>query len=258
MQEQLRLLGYACEVAEDGAQALEKWRSGRYAMLVTDCHMPRMDGFELTRNIRTQESTGTHLPIIAVTANAMQGEAQRCLSGGMDDYLSKPLRLREIGQMLAKWLPTPAHPRGGNEPAHPSSASATVGSSNLPVWDSHALTRYVGANPAMHQHLMRRFLYNAGQQVAVLTAAGLAGEMQTGAATAHALKSAARAVGALALGEWCQQIETAGSDQNAPQFRVLLDGLAAQWTAAQTQIQSQLVLPTGASAHGDDGSATSE
>jgi PAS domain S-box-containing protein len=106
MQEQLRLLGYAAEVAEDGITALEQWRTGRFALLLTDCHMPLMDGFELTALIRREEGAGPYKPIIAVTASAMQGEAQRCLDCGMDDYLSKPLRMNELGPMLAKWLVT--------------------------------------------------------------------------------------------------------------------------------------------------------
>jgi CheY-like chemotaxis protein len=105
MQEQLRLLGYVCECAADGALALTLWRSGRFALLLTDCHMPNMDGYELTAAIRREESPGSHLPIIAVTASAMQGEDQRCRDAGMDDYLCKPLRLDELGPMLSKWLP---------------------------------------------------------------------------------------------------------------------------------------------------------
>jgi PAS domain S-box-containing protein len=107
MQEQLRLQGYACEVAEDGALALALWQNnpGRYALLLTDCHMPNLDGFGLTQAIRAQEPAGTRLPIIAVTANAMQGEGQRCRERGMDDYLSKPLRMLELAAMLDKWLP---------------------------------------------------------------------------------------------------------------------------------------------------------
>jgi CheY-like chemotaxis protein/two-component sensor histidine kinase len=104
--EQLRLLGFDAEVAEDGEQALEMWRSGRFALLLTDCHMPNMDGFELTSAIRAEEPALTRLPIIAVTGNAMQGEAERCLAAGMDDYLSKPLRMQALGTVLAKWLPT--------------------------------------------------------------------------------------------------------------------------------------------------------
>ena len=107
MQEQLHLLGYACEMAEDGAIAWQMWQAnpGRYALLLSDCHMPNLDGFGLTEAIRQAEPHGTRLPIIAVTANAMQGEAQRCRERGMDDYLSKPLRMTELAPMLEKWLP---------------------------------------------------------------------------------------------------------------------------------------------------------
>ena len=107
MQEQLHLLGYVCEVAEDGAIALRMWQSnpGRYALLLSDCHMPNLDGFGLTEAIRGAEPAGTRLPIIAVTANAMQGEDMRCIERGMDDYLSKPLRMNELAAMLNKWFP---------------------------------------------------------------------------------------------------------------------------------------------------------
>ena len=109
MQEQLRLLGYTCEIAADGAIALQMWQANRrrYALLLSDCHMPNLDGFGLTQAIRLAESGGTRLPIIAITANAMQGEAQRCLARGMDDYLSKPMRMTELAAMLQKWLPVP-------------------------------------------------------------------------------------------------------------------------------------------------------
>jgi two-component system sensor histidine kinase/response regulator len=103
--EQLRLLGYAAELANDGVVALHMWRSGDYALLLTDCHMPNMDGYELTEAIRKAEPAGTHLPIIAITANAMQGEAERCRERGMDDYLSKPLRMQELNDKLQRWLP---------------------------------------------------------------------------------------------------------------------------------------------------------
>jgi CheY-like chemotaxis protein len=81
--EQLNLIGYAAEAAEDGAIALKKWRTGRYALLLTDCHMPNMDGFELTAEIRKGETPGKRFPIIAITANAMQGEAERCRERGI-------------------------------------------------------------------------------------------------------------------------------------------------------------------------------
>jgi PAS domain S-box-containing protein len=108
IQDQLCLLGYAAEVAEDGLEALGKWRTGRYALLLTECQMPHMDGFALTAAIRSARVPGTlRAIIIAITANVRQGEGQRCMDGGMDDFMTKPLRLKELSVMLAKWLPTP-------------------------------------------------------------------------------------------------------------------------------------------------------
>jgi PAS domain S-box-containing protein len=118
LSEQLRMLGYAAEVAEDGAIAFEMWQNGCYALLLTDCHMPNMDGFALTHAIRANEPSNARLPIIAITGNAFHGAVQRCQASGMDDFLSKPLRLNDLALMLNKWLPLPsspatlAHPHG--------------------------------------------------------------------------------------------------------------------------------------------------
>jgi CheY-like chemotaxis protein len=101
---QLNRLGYACELAEDGAIALEKWRKNRYALLLTDCHMPNMDGFQLTAAIRESEDQGRRAPIIAITANVLQGEAERCLAAGMDAFLAKPVDLKALREVLGRWI----------------------------------------------------------------------------------------------------------------------------------------------------------
>jgi CheY-like chemotaxis protein/HPt (histidine-containing phosphotransfer) domain-containing protein/anti-sigma regulatory factor (Ser/Thr protein kinase) len=228
IQEQLRLLGYACEVAEDGAMALQMWLAGqtqdpsRYALLLTDCHMPNLDGFGLTDAIRRAETDGSHLPIIAITANAMQGEAQRCRERGMDDYLSKPLRMKELAAALDKWLP--------------------LKHASLPAWSAATLTELVGDNPAMHRRLLDKFLINATVQVTEITAAAAASDTTTLAGIAHTLKSAARSVGALALGELCQRLETAGRAGDANQCSALAAGLAEEFAAASTAIRGHLGL----------------
>ena len=225
IQEQLSLLGYTCEVAEDGAVALAMWQSGhatgtpRYALLLTDCHMPHLDGFGLTDAIRRAEPPGTRLPIIAITANAMQGEAQRCRERGMDDYLAKPLRMRELAPLLAKWLPLEA-----------------------PIWNPASLTELVGDNPAMHQRLLDKFLRTAQQQVTDILAACAVGDAAAAAAVAHPLKSAARTVGAMALGELCQALEAAGRAGDTAQCRQLATGLAQALHAAETKINGHLAL----------------
>ena len=103
---QLILLGYTCEMAEDGKIALDAWRNNSYALLLTDCNMPNMDGFELTKAIRQdEEKTGSHAGIIAITANAMEAEMDRCLKSGMDDFISKPIDMKDLRQSLRKWMP---------------------------------------------------------------------------------------------------------------------------------------------------------
>ncbi|OGB31885.1 MAG: hypothetical protein A3F78_06140 [Burkholderiales bacterium RIFCSPLOWO2_12_FULL_61_40] len=254
VQEQLRLLGYAVEVAADGAVALQMWRdgltadnagpTGRYALLLTDCHMPQLDGFGLTAAIRRAEPEGTRLPIIAVTANAMQGEAERCSQRGMDDYLSKPLRLNELARMLAKWLVRLTPPQGSTQAAPlPLGEGLAESSAEAAIWDANALTALVGNNPALHQRLIGKFLLNAQTQVLAIQAAALAGDLHTLAGVAHTLKSAARSVGAMALGALCQSLETAGRandglacNQLAPRVEVAL--------RVAIQIKSAPVTPT--------------
>ncbi len=238
MSEQLRLLGYACELAEDGVQALAMWRTGRYALLLTDCHMPHMDGFELTEAIRQAEAQGRRLPIVAITANAMQGEAQRCLARGMDDYLSKPLRMAELAPMLQKWLPL-ATWRLDAVPVLPLEADAAPGQL-LPGWDPHTLGQTVGDNPTMHRRFLEKYLLNAEKQVAAIIAATDAGELSAAAEVAHSFKSSSGMVGALRLGELCEQIETAGCAGDEMVCSTLRDDLVLALAQAQASITQHL------------------
>ncbi len=101
----LKTLGLACEIVPDGGAAIEAWRSGRFDAILMDCHMPVLDGFQATRAIRDEElRTGTRIPIIALTANAIVGDREACLAAGMDDYLSKPYTARGLAGKLARWL----------------------------------------------------------------------------------------------------------------------------------------------------------
>jgi len=241
IREQLRLLGYAVEMAEDGVVALDMWRSGRYALLLSDCHMPNMDGFELTAAIRREEAPGMHLPIVAVTANALQGESERCIAHGMDGYLSKPLRLDKLGAMLAKWLPLPekrAEDRVASKENEPHLIKSDA--SDFLVWDASTLTQMVGDNPEMHQRLLRKFLVNARVQLDAIVVAAMEGDIAMAGKVAHTLKSSARTVGAMQLGELCQEIEMAGKAGDASTCDALNGRLNAAFDAAEEQIQLNL------------------
>jgi CheY-like chemotaxis protein len=98
-------LGYSSEVVFNGLEVLEAMSQKRYDLVLMDCQMPEMDGLEATIEIRQRESgTQRHIPIIALTANAMAGEREKCLSTGMDDYLTKPFKQEELSRILEQWV----------------------------------------------------------------------------------------------------------------------------------------------------------
>ena len=101
----LHKMGYACEIANNGREAIERFQAGGWDIVLMDCRMPEMDGFEATRAIRLMEATsGTRIPIIAMTADAMEKDRQRCLDAGMDDYLAKPIKIKELELKLDHYL----------------------------------------------------------------------------------------------------------------------------------------------------------
>ncbi|MFC1603001.1 response regulator [Pseudomonadota bacterium] len=102
----LEKMGLFADIAEDGKQALSMLDKEKYDLILMDCKMPVLDGLETTKIIRTRESNhGEHIPIIAVTANAIKGDCQKCLDAGMDDYISKPFTKKELANAIYKWLP---------------------------------------------------------------------------------------------------------------------------------------------------------
>ncbi|MBV6289639.1 response regulator, partial [Pseudomonas aegrilactucae] len=110
-QAMLRSLGFEVHVAADGAQAVALASAERLAAILMDCRLPIIDGYEATRRIR-QIPHAAHIPIIALTANALQGDREHCLSAGMNDYLSKPFKRTDLQQILQRWLPAEASVTG--------------------------------------------------------------------------------------------------------------------------------------------------
>ena len=113
MQAMLRSLGFVVVVAADGAQAISLVAQQRFAVVLMDCRLPIVDGYEATRRIR-QMPMGQDLPVIALTANALQGDRERCLAAGMNDYLAKPFKRHDLQQILQRWLPGQAAVTGDN------------------------------------------------------------------------------------------------------------------------------------------------
>jgi len=136
---QLQRLGYSVALVNDGREAVAAVAAHTYGLVLMDCHMPEMDGFAATAAIRAAETaSGEHLPIVAMTADALQGDRERCLAAGMDDYISKPVTLESVQRILDRWLgtraqaddaaeePTAAHGAGEDRDVAQSSARHVV------------------------------------------------------------------------------------------------------------------------------------
>ena len=199
---QLALLGRAAEIVEDGHRALEAWRRGGHALLLTDLHMPGLDGYTLAATLRAEETRcgAARRPIVALTANALKGEATRARQAGMDDYLTKPVPLKQLAATLARWLPAVDGPLLSDDPS-------PVGVTDSPAVDLDVLRRMVGDDPQAVHELIVEYLRSAREQVAELRLAWQDGDHRHAGAIAHKLKSASRAVGALELGELCAALE---------------------------------------------------
>ncbi len=213
---QLGILGYAVEIADDGREALERMKTRDYAILLTDCHMPNMDGFELVKTIRESESEdGPRLPVVAITASVMKEEIDNCFASGMDDYLPKPLEMDKLRDMLRKWMPEPK--AGRRKPVAPveteetAAAAETAGGDrgNGPI-DPSALKNVFGDDDEVFKEILNDFVGPAtanAEEIAAAVSSKSAGDV---GAAAHKLKSSSRSVGANELADICETLEQAG------------------------------------------------
>ena len=206
---QFEILGVTLDTAINGIEALNLWRERPYALVLSDIHMPDMDGFELTRQIRAEEvlrGDRPRTPIVALTANALKGESERCLTAGMDDYLTKPLTLDRLREAVARWT-TPAAPLVAAAAPVPSGAAV----------DRSVVAQMFGDNPATIARILTRFRDAASRLMAEIEAA-TADPKQLGE-LAHKLKGAARAAGAVRLGDLSAALEKSGRASDVAPLR---------------------------------------
>jgi signal transduction histidine kinase/DNA-binding response OmpR family regulator len=214
---QVTLLGYACDTASDGREALEKWRSGLYRTVITDCNMPEMDGYELARAIRKEESSGRcpRTLVIACTANALRGDAENCFAAGMDDYIAKPVEIAKLMAKLDYWLPI-ANRAATGPVAHDTAVDNAVAA---PI-EAAVLDEVCGGDAEVrHQALMHFGAANA-EDSRVLSHAMEIRDLAEIRRISHRIRGAAATIGANALAQVCERLEEAAK---ASDWRVVLD-----------------------------------
>lgn len=208
----LASLDLKCEHAGNGEIALEMMASGRFRLVLMDCQMPVLDGYGATRRWRAREAeTGAaRLPIIAMTANAMAGDRQRCLEAGMDDYLTKPISREQLSNCLQRWLSADhaAVPAADDAVVVEGEAGPAIGS-GLPVLDANVLDELRAIAGDETLRIVRLFMEDAPRLIARIEQAATANDLEAMGEAAHTLKSSSANLGALALSAAAKRIEQA-------------------------------------------------
>ncbi|HVH07535.1 MAG TPA: response regulator, partial [Myxococcota bacterium] len=213
--EMARSLGCGVHVAEDGARAVEITAQARYDAILMDCHMPHVDGFAATRAIRAREDEehGARTPIIALTANAMEGDREACLAAGMDDYLPKPFDRDALAAVLGRWLPH--------------------GAVDADAIDERVIASIRSLNPARGDaivaRVLRAYTTSAPELLADLRDGVAHGDAEAVRFAAHALRSSSGNVGARRVAELARAIEDVAARGDAGAAKDLADRIEAEW-----------------------------
>ena len=225
----LERLGYRADVAGNGLEVIDALQRIPYDAVLMDCQMPDMDGFEATRAIREREGADRHTLIIAMTASAMEGDRDRCLAAGMDDYISKPVRVDDLALMLDRWIPQDADASAGDGGSNGESRKATLDRAMLD--DLRRLSRNGEDVLGM---LVEIFLRDTPGRLDTLRAAVARGDCDTAARTAHIIRGASGYLGASVMLSLSESIETAarmgsllGLDASVEQIEAEYERVAA-------------------------------
>jgi CheY-like chemotaxis protein len=202
---QLRRLGYAADTVDNGLGAISALMRTPYALLLADCIMPEMEGFELARRIRRLEPRSTHLPIIALIANDAADHHSRSLAAGMDDSLVKPVGMAALGARLLRWIP--AEPTEAEIVSH--HLSTGVYQDAGPALNLTLLADYSGDDPEGIMETLNCFMVGMKSDIERLAAAVVESDAEQVQLLAHRIKGAARAVGGAKLVHFSESVESA-------------------------------------------------
>ena len=235
----LQVLGYECETAGNGQVALEKMDAEHYDLVLMDCQMPVLDGYTATRRWREleQERKPEHrLPIVAMTANAMAGDRQKCLDAGMDDYLAKPVTRSDLERCITRWngvtMPVPD--------TLPTAEAIAVRSP--PVLTASILDelREVLGNEV--DKIITVYLEDAPRLIAQLERAAVSGDPIALRVAAHTLKSSSANVGASTLSEAARDLEEGARDGSMKKPEIMVARIVTEFAQVRSALLSKLPM----------------
>ncbi|MES2116945.1 MAG: EAL domain-containing protein [Pseudomonadota bacterium] len=240
----LAMNGCVCEFAANGREAVQAAERGQYDLILMDCSMPEMDGYEATAHIRlAEEALGRRTPLVAMTANTQRGDAEKCLAAGMDDYLAKPITLIELRHKLEKWLPHGSDAAPHGQPAAPAAAPEEErerGTAPASPVDRDVFDKLRDILGATLPHALTPFLEDAPASLDELEQAVHGGDIETARARAHALKGSSGNLGATELAQLAAQAEQLAIAHKVAEIAPLLPRLRASYHDVATFLHQQL------------------
>jgi len=237
----LRKLGHQADIAANGAEALDALRHADYDVVLMDCEMPQMDGYETSRRIRLCSSgvRNPAIPILAVTAHALRGDREKCLAAGMNDYVPKPIDPAHLDAAMTNLLPCLASPPAQSIPAGSRSPDSPV------AFDENELVARLSGDRTLARDIIVGFLNDAPAQLRALKKLIEVGDAKGVSLQAHSLKGAAATVSAPAVRQVSLQLEQAAAAGNLPPATSLLTELTQQLEKFRTALtQSGWVEPS--------------
>lgn len=239
----LQMQGYNVTVVNNGREALDAHAQGAFDLILMDCHMPEMDGFEATREIRAREQTavGKRVPIVALTANAMAQDREECLNAGMDDHLSKPFSMQTLQDMLDRWMPQAA---SRQSQAAELAAQATAKAAevlDLQVLDQLGKVRTNGKAELLAR-VISLYLAESPKLMQKLKQAAGAKDAPEIARSAHSLKSSSANVGAMVLSRYCADIEASARRADTEVARKILAKIETEHARVQSALSAEFEL----------------
>jgi len=236
-------LGHRADVVANGQEAIEVPSRMSYDVVLMDCQMPKMDGYEATRMIRGAEGQIRHTPIIAMTANAMTGDRGKCLNAGMDDYLSKPLRPEELARVLAHWLPHEVQGKATENPSfthHPPPAPAVLVENGQPMQAIKLSTLQQWEEMAGKEFMIKmaeKFLEDATDCINAIQHAIDHHDSMRLAETAHGLKGICRNMGAEVLAQVAYELEQASEGKLNRDIPAVLIKISQEFQRVQAALE---------------------
>ena len=230
----LENLGYQADVVGDGRSALRALAQADYPLVLMDCQLPDLDGYEASRLIR-QPATDVRnhdIPIIAMTAHAMAGDREKCLAAGMSDYIAKPIDPRALGKAIEKWIAGSASEMGAPTENTPAPPSPTVTEFEL-----EDLLERLGGNDVLARRVITRFLSDAPEQLAVLARAVENTDSETAHRAAHSIKGAAANAGGPRVCEAARKLEQLSGDSNWAAATAMLPELSARFESLRPVLE---------------------